>query len=628
MAWHSLGWTPAFFSEIEKFPSAVLAHHYGSNMPGEPLATNGVPNHGDFTKISADAGPIDLLVGGTPCQSFSVAGKRLGLDDPRGNLALEFLSLARRLGARWIVWENVPGVLSSFSGGEQANREVQEGPVGGEGEGIEERDLAMFLSFVRECGYGFAYRVLDSQFVRVDGYSRAVPQRRRRLFVVGYLGDWRRAAAVLFESESMRRDSPPRRQSGQRVAPTIASRSTGGGGLGTDFDIDGGQTAVCSQAAFGGGNTSDQPRGGDAALAAHNHRIDFEVETFVVSDHAGYRRAGAPSLRAASGDVGHGSEALVTEPVYAIQERAVSENPDAGPQGKGYQEDIAYTLEARNKVQGVDHALPAALEQRVVHSLRGEGFDASEDGTGRGTPIIAVSVAPTLRAGGNKTGGDRPYRTDVDTCESLVPIAFSMRGRDGGATPEVEHGGVAPVVRTPGGGSSQTFVAFAQNQREEVRLLEAAGRLPATRRGDAKNETIIAESPSVISFNARQDPINEQDLSLPIDADGTTIGVTDGGWRVRRLTPLECERLQGFPDRFTQIPNWDGWRDVGEDEDIGELKAADLTVRKTKKGYRVNDPDGVRYKALGNSMACNVMRWIGQRIDRFERLVAEGKISR
>lgn len=391
----------------------------------------------------------------------------------------------------------------------------------------------------------------------------------------------------------MRRDSPPRRQSGQRVAPTIASRPTGSGGLGTDFDLDGGLTAVCSQAAFGGGNTSDQPRGVAAALAAHGHRIDFEVETFVVTDR----------------------------PVFAIQERAVSENPASGPDGVGVQEGIAYTLEARSQVQGVVHALPAALEQRVVHSLRGEGFDASEDGTGRGTLIIAVSGAPTLRAGGNKTGGDRPYGTDVDTCDSLIPIAFSMRGRDGGAIPEVEHGGDAPVVRTPGGGSSQTFVAFAQNQREEVRLLEAAGRLPATRRGDAKNETIVA-------FNARQDPINDEEVSLPIDMDGYTVGVTDGGWRVRRLTPMECERLQGFPDRFTQIPNWDGWRDVGEDEDIDELKAVGLTVRKTKSGYRVNDPDGVRYKALGNSMAVNCMRWIGQRIDRFEKLVIEGKLPR
>jgi hypothetical protein len=106
-AWHSLGWQPAFFSEIEPFPRAVLSHHYPS-----------VPLHGDFTTIGADQyGAIDLLVGGTPCQSFSIAGLRGGLDDDRGNLALEFLRLAQRTRAKWLVWENVPGVLSSGGGG-------------------------------------------------------------------------------------------------------------------------------------------------------------------------------------------------------------------------------------------------------------------------------------------------------------------------------------------------------------------------------------------------------------------------------------------------------------------------------------------------------------------------------
>ena len=106
IAWHPLGWEPAFFSEIEAAPRAVLSHHYPN-----------IPLHGDFTTIGAnDYGPIDLLVGGTPCQSFSIAGLRSGLDDDRGNLALEFLRLAQRKGPRWLVWENVPGVLSSNGG--------------------------------------------------------------------------------------------------------------------------------------------------------------------------------------------------------------------------------------------------------------------------------------------------------------------------------------------------------------------------------------------------------------------------------------------------------------------------------------------------------------------------------
>ena len=149
-AWHPLGWRPAFFSEIEAFPSAVLKHHYPD-----------VPNYGDMTKFKEwpDAA-IDVLVGGTPCQSFSVAGLRKGLDDPRGNLTLVYLALAAKYRPAWVVWENVPGVLSDDEG----------------------RTFGAFLGGLAKLGYGFAYRVLDAQFFRVA-------QRRRRVFVVGHLGD-------------------------------------------------------------------------------------------------------------------------------------------------------------------------------------------------------------------------------------------------------------------------------------------------------------------------------------------------------------------------------------------------------------------------------------------------------
>lgn len=179
VAWHPLGWEPAFFAEIEPFPSAVLSHHYPH-----------VPNFGDMTKfVDWPDATINLLVGGTPCQSFSVAGLRQGLADPRGNLALTYLAVADRYRPEWLVWENVPGVLSSNGG----------------------RDFGAFLGGLGELGYGFAYRVLDAQYVRVDGFGRAVPQRRRRVFVVGYLGDWRPAAAVLLERESMSRAPEPSR---------------------------------------------------------------------------------------------------------------------------------------------------------------------------------------------------------------------------------------------------------------------------------------------------------------------------------------------------------------------------------------------------------------------------------
>ena len=166
VGWHDLGWTPVAFADIDEFPSAVLAYHYPT-----------VPNVGDVVDVDWEQykGKADLIVGGSPCQSFSHAGRRLGLDDPRGNLALHYLRIVRAVQPKWFVYENVPGLLSSSEG----------------------EDFATFLGEVAKLGYGFAYRVLDAQYF-------GVPQRRRRVFVVGCAdGDWRSAAAVLFDKESL-----------------------------------------------------------------------------------------------------------------------------------------------------------------------------------------------------------------------------------------------------------------------------------------------------------------------------------------------------------------------------------------------------------------------------------------
>ena len=236
-AWHGLGWEPAFVAEVDPFPSAVLMARLGATRPKRLLPTDAaldpkerktrelwaaacakfpeggsLPNLGDFTKIERNDydGDIDLLVGGTPCQSFSIAGLRRGLADERGNLCLEFARLAYRTGARVAVWENVPGVLSSGSG----------------------RDFAAFLSLL--CGwdvqvprggwlnsgivanapgcFGVAWRVLDAQYTRVPEFPGAVPQRRRRVILVGCLGSWEYPAEVLFDEELRGGDTPPRRK--------------------------------------------------------------------------------------------------------------------------------------------------------------------------------------------------------------------------------------------------------------------------------------------------------------------------------------------------------------------------------------------------------------------------------
>ena len=409
-AWEPLGWTPAFFSEIEKFPSAVLAHHYGSNMPGEPHSTNGVPNYGDMTNFKEwpDHGQngqnaIDILVGGTPCQTFSVAGLRQGLNDPRGNLMLTFGAMAKKYQPKWIVWENVPGVLSSNKG----------------------KDFGAFLQLLGECGYGFAYRVLDAQYTRVDGFGRAVPQRRRRVFVVGCLGDWRSAAAVLFEPESLSGNSAPRRKKGEEVAGTLGARTWRSIGV---QDAESGHLLpeVCKS----------MPR----------RNKEEEVDGYSEVSFAQYvKRQTAGTLRAKGGALGGGSETFIT---YA--------NP----------------------------------------------------------------VSPAIATGApfSRTGNERVE------CEAMVV-------------------------------SGECYAFGAQNSASQ---------------GDSVSKDIFptldkSKTPGVLSNST-----------------------------VRRIMPLECERLQGFPDGFTQIP----WRN----------KTAEQC------------PDGPRYKALGNSMAVNCMRWIGRRIEMIEGL--------
>jgi DNA (cytosine-5)-methyltransferase 1 len=194
-AWEPIGWEPVAFSEIEPFPAAVLKHHWPK-----------VQNLGDMTKYeqwNIQSGTIDLLVGGTPCQSFSVAGLRQGLKDPRGNLMLTYLGIAERFKPRWLVWENVPGVLSSNGG----------------------KDFGSFLGALGELGYEWAYRVLDAQWF-------GVAQRRRRVFVVAHLGKGNLAAKVLFESESVCRNSTPSRKAGERIATNVEAGAGSGEGVG------------------------------------------------------------------------------------------------------------------------------------------------------------------------------------------------------------------------------------------------------------------------------------------------------------------------------------------------------------------------------------------------------------
>lgn len=219
VAWHDIGWTPAGFAEIEPFPAAVLAHRFPS-----------VPNLGDMTNFKEwNVGKIDLLVGGTPCQAFSVAGLRRGLEDARGNLTLTFCEMADHFDPEWIVWENVPGVLSSQDNAFGCFL----GALCGGGEPLvpERRwDNAGVVSGPRRT---VAWRVLDAQYF-------GVAQRRRRVFVcaVRGSGNWAAAAALFPVADGLFWDSPPSREARQSLAPTIAGCANGGGANGPGRDVD------------------------------------------------------------------------------------------------------------------------------------------------------------------------------------------------------------------------------------------------------------------------------------------------------------------------------------------------------------------------------------------------------
>jgi DNA (cytosine-5)-methyltransferase 1 len=470
VAWHGLGWEPVAFSEIEPFPSAVLAHHYPH-----------VPNLGDMTKFKEwNLEPIDLLVGGTPCQSFSVAGLRKGLHDPRGGLMLTFLEIAQRYRPRWVVWENVPGVLSSNGG----------------------RDFGAFLGALGELGYGWAYRVLDAQWF-------GVAQRRRRVFVVACLGDQASAAAVLFESESVQRNPAPSREKGQGAARGVTRCFAGSSESGVAATL---ETTSHDYSRADGFNMVAQPVAGSHWDSPANPHPTLNQSAkgsggIAASDQELFSQRGS---------------GLVAQPV-AFKVRGGVEVDSAGKAaGKGYlaSEETAFTL-AATQDQWIGQPMAIALQTDV-------------------TPKASEELAFTLKLP-SASGGGQPQA-----------VAFGTDCYNGAIT-----GDVAATIGTPG--SSVNASGPTVMQAVDVKQVQWA-----SGGGQVENDTAQALRAGA-EYNYQFARVAMQ---------------------VRRLTPTECERLQGFPDGFTNIP----WRKKPE------------------------APDGPRYKALGNSMAVPCMRWLGERI--------------
>ncbi len=566
VAWHPLGWQPAMFAEIDPFCCWLLRSRYGASRPLHLPSPNDAPtrkeakqraaairnvvalpadgaviNAGDFTRIGAEhVGTIDLLAGGTPCQSFSVAGKRAGLDDPRGNLTIEFARLAGRLRPVWLVWENVPGVLSIDDG----------------------RTFGAFLGMLVELGYGIAYRVLDAQHF-------GVPQRRRRVFVVGHLGDWRGPAAVLLERHSLSGHPPPRREAQQGTAGGVEVGPAGGRLTDTAPTIDAGCKDGFVRNQLGIGVISSTYEVSHCLNAGGMGRQDFETETLIAHSLS------ADGFDASEDGTGRGTPMV---PVAICTAHTQSN-------GSGFCDDVAHTLES-----GASQAVAFAQNTRdEVRLYVGDGKTVGALAAQRGAKqqsYVAFSakdyaadaddIAPTLRG----IGHDRSHANGG----GQVAIAFTQNQEGDVLSGEVMQslgtnanatGRNAPTVAFTLHGSDGTASAASST--------EIAGSLRTRAPGNIENTSTTA----VLQQQSVASPLTAS-YGKQVDSSDTSSGppnLSQTEMAVRRLTPRECERLQGFPDDYTLV------------EYRGKSAA-----------------DGPRYRALGNSMAVPVMHWIGKRI--------------
>ena len=511
VAWHPLGWEAVGFSEIEKFPSQVLAHHYPN-----------VPNLGDMTKYKEWnlESNVDVFVGGTPCQSFSVAGLRKGLDDPRGNLMLTYLAIADKFRPRWLVWENVPGVLSSNGG----------------------KDFGAFLGGLGELGYGFAYRVLDAQYF-------GVAQRRRRVFVVGYLGDWRRAAAVLFECHSLSGNPAPRRQKGKGVTAST--------GTGIESSLD------CGVELSGPLSARDYKDAGTDGMNKNSAKMipitkAWPAEVSSTLDTTFGTKQGLEDQH-----VNAGCPMFVPAEPIALAENTIGRQPENGGNGDGFTDGgPMYTLNATG-VHGVAQPIPFGVSEKpdISHCLRSGASkaDKHESTTYITQPISFDMAQITSKVNKTRVEPGLPVSTLAKGSQMHVaqPVFFEPRSPDG--VPRIyPMEGAAPTLNTMGGGQREPCVTHAVGT-------------------DLYNGAITGDVAATMSTHGG-------------DGNGTEPTVMQQ-MAVRRLTPKKCERLQGFPDNYSDI---------------------------MPRGKPT--PDGPRYKALGNSMAVPVMAWIGKRIQEVNNL--------
>ena len=543
VAWHCLGWQPAWFAEIEKFPSAVLAYRWPD-----------VSNLGDMTQIAAAirAGKIeapDVLVGGTPCQAFSVAGLRNGLADERGQLTLAFVELVNAIDEKrreqgkpsvTVVWENVPGVFSS-----------KDNAFGCFLAGLAGESCALESPGKRWSNAGYvlgperaiAWRVLDAQFF-------GVAQRRRRVFVVATARGDIDPAKILFESEGLRRNSPPSRKARQVITSGAGYRVANGSHWDGEHNPHPTLNQSFNTGGIGASNQEIFSQRGSGIVGAFRMRAfgdyasDETASTVKARDHKD-----ATDLAVTYADV---SRTLLAKSNDSMDE-TLQTYAIHGTQDPDTLADMAHTL-------GRNHGQENAV---IAFSSKDSGHDS------------AAEISPTLRAGNS--------RISNQNAGSPPAIAYGIPGNWVGRSPD--NGGnsteppkqISPCLTSTD--RHGVVYAFAENNRGEIRFQNGEGQIAGT-------------------------------LSAGGGKPGQGYPAIIANMAVRRLTPVECERLQGFPDNHTLIPTQKRKQLTAEEYAYLRHHRPELTA---EQAYRLA-ADGPRYKAIGNSMAVPVMRWIGSRI--------------
>ena len=648
LAWMPLGWEAVFFAEIEPFPCAVLKERFP-----------GVPNLGDMTKIEGEKyhGTVDLLVGGTPCQGFSVAGKQGGLNDSRSALCLAYCGLLETMRPRWFVWENVPGVFSTNQGD----------------------DFRAFLRKIDEIGYSCAWRVLDAQYVRVDGYPRAVPQKRRRVFVVGHLGaDWRYPASVLFEPGCLPGDTPPRRVKGEGVAPDAKGsiretgagvatdakdsiRKTGSGVFWNGNDYAETLKANCdcdrmpdkgklncviesypiNGMVIGAGVRTDDrhPTGigadGDPAYtitATHHHAVAMR-HIVCYENHAQDSRVKpcgecCPQINAKAGTggenlpivqecvpinsmiigknvkvgdrqttgIGNAGDPLPTissahHHAVAVAENIIGRKENTGGNGTGAQVELAYTQNATG-VMGVSvntsvrRLLPVECERLMgfpevdvleIGKMTKDEFIAWEISTGNIVVDTENGLVYSTRTGGGRKAEEPILLKGCETPTGYLVV--SLREKEDKRQCRIHRivwiaaHGIPPAGMT---------IDHIDNNKKNNRLDNLQLMTAVDNSMKAHSDGIVGHKSKITEEQSNEIVTLYQEHAISIRKLAEVYGISKS--RVHQLI---------HRDNWTRIP----WR-----------------------GKPAEDcPDAPRYKACGNSMCVNVMRWIGMRIENVER---------